>query len=273
MLEVLAAIPETLPVQTYGQLLPGCSPHQVTSLREEDWVENKRMVNYINTLPDNHETAIQIRTEPIVKHLLGYIWPSTSELSVWYKHRAIEMDTLSGQLDNSLSLVDFACRKGIKELQRFHELISSLHQLIYLDDDDHPDISFSMSLATWEQLTDYEKFKMMLKGFNEENIIKKLRDRALPFMHKKFGDEVVDDTVDSFLVRWMKEIAMENKIDVCLIVIEEGCKEFLGNIFFRNEAEAVDCAIQCLYLCTATDKWSTMASILSKLPHLHGKNF
>ncbi|KAD4584211.1 hypothetical protein E3N88_21812 [Mikania micrantha] len=269
MLEVLAAIPETVPVQTYGQLLPGCSPHQVTFLREEDWVEHERMLTYINTLPENHETAIQIKTEPIVKRLMGYKWPPNSELCVWYKHRAIEMDTLSGQLDNSLSLIDFACRKGINELQKFHKLISYLHQLIYSEDDDDHDMNFNMSLATWEQLSDYEKFKTMLKGFNEENIIKRLRDRALVFMHKKFGDEVVDDTADSFLVRWMKEIAMENKIEVCLVVIEEGCKEFFGNSFFINKAEAVDCAIQCLYLCTATDKWSTMASILSKLPYLH----
>ncbi|KAM0071082.1 putative transcription factor WD40-like family [Helianthus debilis subsp. tardiflorus] len=269
MLDVLAAIPETVPVQTYAQLLPGRFPHQVTSLREEDWVEHERTVNYINTLPENHESAFQIRTEPIVKQLTGYKWPSTNELCIWYKHRAIEMDTLSGQLDNSLSLVDFACRKGFEELKEFHTLLSYLHQLIYSDDDDH-DMNFSMSLATWEQLSDYEKFKMMLNGFNEENVIKRLRDRALPFMHKKFVDEAVDDTVESFLVRWMKEIAMENKIEVCLVVIEEGCKEFLGNVFFRNEAEAVDCAVQCLYLCTATDKWSTMASILFKLPHLQG---
>lgn len=268
MLEVLASIPETVPVQTYGQLLPGRSPPQVTTLREEDWVEHERMVNYIKTLPENHESAIQIRTEPIVKQLMGYTWPSINELCSWYKHRARDMDTLSGQLDNCLSLVDFACRKGIKELQNFHELISYLHQLIYSTGDDHDhDMSFSMSLIAWEQLSDYEKFKLMLKGFNEENVIKRLRDRAIPFMHKKSGDEVVDDTGDSFLVRWMKEVAMENKVQVSLIVIEEGSN------FFRNEVEAVDCVLQCLYLFTATDKWSTMASMLSKLPPLHGKRF
>ncbi|KAJ9546225.1 hypothetical protein OSB04_025932 [Centaurea solstitialis] len=278
MLEVLAAIPETVSIQTYGQLLPGRSPPQVTALREEDWVECERMVNFIKTLPDNHESRIQIRTEPIVKRLMGFTWPSTDELSIWYKHRARDMDTLSGQLDNCLSLVDFACRKGIKELQQFHELISYLHQLIYSAEDDH-DMNFSMSLTTWEQLSDYEKFKLMLKGFNEENVIKRLRDRAVPFMQKNFGivalphrDEVADEPVDSFLVQWMKEVAKENKIEVCLVVVEEGCKEFGGSNFFRNEAEAVDGALQCLYLFTATDKWSAMASILSKLPYLHGSD-
>ncbi|GJZ78464.1 MAG2-interacting protein 2 [Tanacetum coccineum] len=226
-------------------------PYSVSALREVDWVERESMVNYIKTLPEIHESGVQIRTEPIVKQLTGYIWPSTDELSNWYKCRARDMDTLSGQLDNCLSLIEFACRKGIKELQDIESLI------------------------TWEQLSDYEKFKLMLKGINEENVIKRLQDRALPFMHKKLvsvplppGDEVVD-TAHSFLVRWMKEVAMENKIEVCLIVIEEGCKEFGGSSYFRNEAEAVDCALQCLYLVTATDKWSTMASILSKLPYLH----
>ncbi|XP_071709835.1 MAG2-interacting protein 2 [Rutidosis leptorrhynchoides] len=269
ILEVLSAIPETVPVQTYSQLLPGRSPIQVSPLREEDWVESKQMINYINTLPENHESCIQIRTELIVKQLMGYTWPSVNELSIWYKQRARDMDTLSGQLDNCLSLVDTACRKGIIELKEFHELISHLYLLIYDDDVNH-DTSFSMSLITWEQLSDYEKFRLMLKGFNEENVINRLCDRAVPFMLKKCGEEVVDGNVDSFLVRWLKEVAMENKIEVCLIVIEEGCKEFMGSNFFRNEGEVVDCALQCLYLITATDKWSTMASLLSKLPALHG---
>lgn len=262
MFEILSAIPETVPVQTYTQLLPGSSPPQVTPLREEDWVECKKMVNYINTLPQTHT---QIRTEPIVKQLTGFTWPSRNELSTWYKHRARDMDTLSGQLDNCLSLIDFACRKGVKELEDFHTLISYLHELIYSESDDH-DMNFTMSLTTWEQLSDYEKFKLMLKGYNEENVIKKLRDRAVPFMDKNLGPgDDVADSVDSFLVRWMKEVAMENKIEVCLIVVEEGCD------FFRNEAELVDCALRCLYFFTVTDKWSTMESILSKLPHLHGR--
>lgn len=47
LLDVFAAIPETLPVQTYGQLLPGSSPPPSISLREEDWVECDEMVTFI----------------------------------------------------------------------------------------------------------------------------------------------------------------------------------------------------------------------------------
>ncbi|XP_052303257.1 MAG2-interacting protein 2 isoform X2 [Populus trichocarpa] len=277
MLKILAAIPETVPVQTYGQLLPGRSPPPRIALREEDWVECEEMVNSINRPPENHEIGIQLRTEPIVKLCLGYLWPSSSELSEWYRCRARDIDSCSGQLDNCLFLIDFACRKGISELQKFHEDILYLHQLIYSDEND-ADTCSNMSLISWEQLSDYEKFRMMLKGVKEENVVKKLHDRAIPFMQNRFHnipftkDQDIDGHFpsfhmdDSFLVKWLKEIASENKLDICLMVIEEGCRELHDNGFFKDEIEAVDCALQCIYLCTVTDRWSIMAALLTKLP-------
>ncbi|KAH0691659.1 hypothetical protein KY289_019017 [Solanum tuberosum] len=272
LLDVLAAIPETVPVQTYGQLLPGSSPPPSISLREEDWVECDEMVTFIiSRVPESHESYTQIRTEPIVKQFLGSQWPSVSELSSWYKKRARDIDTLSGQLDNSMCLIDFACRKGISQLQPFLEEISYLHQLIYSEENE--EMNFSMSLTRWEGLPDYERFKLMLIGVREDTVIKRLHSKAIPFMKKRFHsltvpsrDEKTDYSAESFLVRWLKEIATENKLEMCSVVIEEGSREVQNNNFFHNEAEVVDCALQCIYACSGTDRWSTMASILSKLP-------
>ncbi|XP_034897509.1 MAG2-interacting protein 2 isoform X2 [Populus alba] len=278
LLKILAAIPETVPLQTYGQLLPGRSPPPRIALREEDWVECEEMVNFINRLPENHEIVTQIQTEPIVKRCFGYLWPSSSELSEWYKNRARDIDSFSGQLDNCIDLIDLACRKGIYELQKFHEDILLLHQLIYSDEND-VDVCSNLSLISWEQLSEYEKFRMMLKGVKEENVVKRLHDKAIPFMRNRFhnmtyftqdqGTDCHFPSVhenDSFLVKWLKEIALENKLDTCLMVIEEGCRELHMNGFFKDEIEAVDCALQCIYLCTVTDRWSIMADLLSKLP-------
>ncbi|GAV82820.1 Sec39 domain-containing protein [Cephalotus follicularis] len=274
ILQILAAIPETVPVQTYVQLLPGRSPSATIALREEDWVECDEMLSFISKFPENHEISIHIRTEHIVKKCLGSVWPSINELSLWYKNRARDIDSYSGQLDNCLCLVDSACRKGIHELQQFHEDILYLHQLVYNDEIE----GISMSLVAWEELSDYEKFRTMIKGIKEENVVEKLHDKAIPFMRNRSDymstlEQVTDDhssvhhkKAESFLGRWLKEIAMENKLDICMMVIEEGCKEFQTNDFFTDEMEAIDCALQCIYLCTATDRWSTMASILSKLP-------
>ncbi|PHT87557.1 hypothetical protein T459_09663 [Capsicum annuum] len=203
LLDVFAAIPETLPVQTYGQLLPGSSPPPSISLREEDWVECDEMVTFIiSRVPESHESYAQIRTEPIVKQFLGSQWPSGSELLSWYKKRARDIDTLSGQLDNSMCLIDFACRKGISQLQPFLEEISYLHQLIYSEENE--EMNFSMSLTLWESLPDYEKFKLMLIGVREDTVITRLHSKAIPFMKKRFhssavpsGDEKTDCSVIS----------------------------------------------------------------------------
>ena len=62
MLEILAAIPETVPVQSYGPLIPGNSPPSSISLREKDWVECRDMVTFVSRLPENHENCILLRT-------------------------------------------------------------------------------------------------------------------------------------------------------------------------------------------------------------------
>lgn len=269
MVQVLAAIPETVPAQTYMQLLPGRSPPTSIAMREEDWVECDKMVEFINRLPKDHEIITQIRTEPIVKRCLESFWPSTEELSEWYKNRARDIDSYSGQLDNCLCLIDFACRKGISGLQQFHGDISYLNRLIYSDKNDG-EIYLSMSLVSWEKLSDYEKFRTMLKGVKEEKMVERLHNLAIPFMQDRFCNVVSAAEYqyknESFLVRWMKEVALENKLDLCLMIIEEGCRDIKSNRFFRDEVEAIDCALQCIYLCTLTDRWSTMSLILSKLP-------
>ncbi|KAE8723929.1 MAG2-interacting protein 2 [Hibiscus syriacus] len=237
MLDILSAIPETIPVRTYVQLLPGKSPPGSIAMREEDWVECDNMVSFINKLPVDHDMSSQIRTEHVVKRLLGSFWPSTNELAVWYKHRARDIDSYSGLLDNCLCLIDFACQKGIYELKQFHEDILYLHQLVYADNDG--EMSTNMSLVAWEQLSDYEKFKTMLHGCKEQNVVESLRNKAIPFMQKRSysvtlanQEQIADDHSvvdhiegDSFLVRWLKEISFANKLDICLMVIEEGCRE------------------------------------------------
>ncbi|CAJ1974434.1 unnamed protein product [Sphenostylis stenocarpa] len=281
MLEILAAIPETVPVPMYGQLLPGRSPPSGFAVRQDDWVECEKMVHFINASVKNRDILIKVKTEPLVKHLLGFRWPTIDELSSWYTNRARAMDYFSGQLDNCLSLLEFALRKGLSELQQFHQDVLYLSQIIYTNDDDS-EMSFNMNLAMWGELSDYEKFKFMLKGVKKENVTERLHNRAIPFMCEKFrkasltGDVTLSDNTnqnidESFLVRWLKETSGENKLDICLVVIEEGCRNFQSNDYFKSEVEAVDCALQCIYLSTVTDRWSIMAAILSKLPQLHGE--
>uniref|UniRef100_A0A1D1Z3C7 Neuroblastoma-amplified sequence n=1 Tax=Anthurium amnicola TaxID=1678845 RepID=A0A1D1Z3C7_9ARAE len=259
VLNILSAIPEIIPVESYCQLLPGRCPPSSFTVRDGDWVESERMASFIMNLSSNSEDTIDMKTEVILKHCMGFVWPTVTELSDWYMNRARDIDNFTGQLDNCFCLIDFACRKGIVELQQFLEDISYLHHLIYSTDEE---ICFSMKLVAWEQLSDYEKFKVMLNGTKPEVLVKQLKEKAITFMRNRScsGDN------DSFLVRWLKEMASENKMDICLAVIEEGCKDFQKDRLFRDEIEAMEVTTDCAYLCTATDQWNTLASILSKLP-------
>ncbi|KAH9606498.1 hypothetical protein KSS87_016442 [Heliosperma pusillum] len=271
ILNILGSVPETIPVQTYSQLLPGKSPPSTTALRDKDWVECEDMVQYIRDLPENDERVMLIRTEPIIKQLAGISWPSTNEILLWYKDRAREIDTFSGQLENSICLLDYGCRKGMHELQQFLDDVSYLQQLIYSEGSDD-EIHCPISLTDWEQFPDYEKFKTMLKGVKEENIIERLRVRAIPFMESKRRSPIASlasehQQSESYLVRWLKDVTVQNNLEFCSVVIDEWCRDTQSGIFV-DEAEAVDCALQCIYLCSATDRWNTMASILSKLPRV-----
>ncbi|CAA6656354.1 unnamed protein product [Spirodela intermedia] len=251
VLEILSAIPETIHVGSYGQLLPGKSPPTTVAIRDEDWIECERMASFLLTY------------QVILKHCMGFVWPQMTELSEWYKNRARNIDSFSGQLDNSLSLVDLGFRKGIVDLQRFHEDMSYLHQLVYSTDEE---TTTSMSL-----------FEVMLMGTKAETVVKRLREIALPFMRNRTNSgshlPQIVDTQDgaSFLVRWLKKKASENNMDICLVVIEEGCKDLQTGGFFRDEIEAMEVTIDCIYLCTLTDQWNTLASMLSKLQYKNQK--
>ncbi|KAF7091362.1 hypothetical protein CFC21_093952, partial [Triticum aestivum] len=266
ILRVLSAIPETIAVQTYSQLLPGKYPPSVVILRDGDWVECKQMAAYINTSPGQLDKRGVVKTEILLKHSTGFLWPSAAELSEWYRSRARDIDCLSGQLENCLAMIELACQKGIVELQPFFDDMKYLYQVVYSDESNE----FIMNLATWEDLPDYQKFKIILKGAKDDTVVQRLDDMAIPFMNKRLhliSSSNADKQEESYLTRWMKEVATANELSICLSVIENGCGESPICGLFKDLNEMVETAICCIYVCSATNQWNTMSSILSKLLH------
>lgn len=263
ILRVLSAIPETLAVQTYSQLLPGKSPPSVVILRDGDWVECEQMASYINNCPAELDKIGEIKTEILVKHSKGFSWPSVAELCEWYENRARDIDCLSGQLENCLAMIELACQKGIVELQPFFDDIKCLYQVVY----SHELNEFTMNLLTWEDLPDYEKFKIILKGVKEDTVVQRLEENAIPFMKKRLYPTSSNNEhkKESYLVRWLKEVAAKNELLICLAVIENGCGESPIYGLFKDLTEMIETAVHCIYMCSATNQWNTMSSILSKL--------
>jgi len=103
---------------------------------------------------------------------------------------------------------------------------------------------------------------------------------AVPFMHRKYGTTGTLEETDSsmnqpvksivcsetFLVKWLKEKAKDNNLELCSVILEEGCKDSEGIWLFKDELEMIEVGLYCIYACSLTDRWGLMASILSKLP-------
>ncbi|KAJ3672600.1 hypothetical protein LUZ60_007321 [Juncus effusus] len=265
ILNILSFVPETVPVHSYSQLLPSTNPPNSALLREPDWTECDKTVYYIQESINQSENTEKIKTEIIIKISDGFVWPSVDEITNWYINRSREMDSLSGQLENSISLMELASQKGVNGIIQFLDETKYLYHLIYFNETS----DFTMDLATWESLGKYEKFKLLLKGAKEENIAQKLREKAVPYMLKYSEKDERETETETYLVKWVKEQARENNLSICLGVFANACGDRNAiEGLFRGVLEIVQTGIECVYLCSATDKWSIMGNILSNLLNL-----
>lgn len=277
LFKMLDAIPETIAPHNYAQLLPQSrQPHPYIAGRERDWVEEEGIVQVIEKYDSIDEEVSPVRlqdsTEHVVKACIGFVWPLEEEIAEWYKRRAGVIDRVSGQLENALTLLDLGKQKGLTSLGDLWEDLSTLHWVIYNNSEADDDMEMNLSLQGWQQLTNYEKFQAMLKGVNESNVLDRLREKGVPFMNHKTSRKapsVTDDQQEqeeSLLVKWMKEIARKNQLQICAIIFMEACKVSVGsNWLFESDVECIKAGLDCVYACTGVDQWDLMMSVLSKL--------
>lgn len=280
VLAILDAIPETLSPHSYSKLLPELTPPRAFLVRgESDWVESRKTVAKLNT--GSHalvhmlgEVSLLESTEHMVKLVQGLLWPSESEITEWYRGRAHAIDRLSGQLENSLSLLDWGQRKGVTGLDLLFEDVADLIKVVVTGDNSE-DSKLEMALDEWELLSEYEKFQVMLEGVQADSVVDRLREQALPFLqrHRRRSTPSVLPYSDSpalfssVLGTWLRDLARQNKLEVCAAVFEEAASASKGNDLFENEFEMVGVAVDCIYLCPALDQWSLMKTILSRFTH------
>lgn len=271
LFKILDSIPETTPPQKYSQLLPESNPPltYITG-REREWVEEEGILEvikrYHGLYKDNCVVQLQDCTEYMVRLCNGFTWFSEDDINEWYRRRANIIDSVSGQLENSLSLLDLGKQKGLTGLGDLWEDVSTLYKAIYNDFD--PGTEFHLSLLEWQQLGEYEKFQMILRGVNEVNVLDRLKEQAIPFLNRKYnrkGAFVNEQLRESLLVKWLKELAHQNQLQISAAVLAEACKGPGVSCLFETDIECIETGLDCIYSCTAVDQWDLMALILSKL--------
>ncbi|KAH7288226.1 hypothetical protein KP509_31G017900 [Ceratopteris richardii] len=269
---ILDALPETLSPQQYAHILPSSNPStpQIVG-REIDWVEKEILIDilmkYNTETNDDSPVHLIDSTEHMIKLHIGFVYPSEAEIVEWYKRRASTMDEVSGQLENALTLIDLGKHnKGILGLEDLWDDLSSLHWVTYNNSETDENEDNSWSLEGWQQLTDYAKFQAMLNGASESSVIDRLTEKAIPFMNQKMSRTLdYQDKELSFIVKWMKELASKNHLNICAVVLTEACKEINSSRLFKSDVECINTALDCIYACSAVDQWDTMERILAHI--------
>lgn len=82
---------------------------------------------------------------------------------------------------------------------------------------------------------------------------------------KKTGTPDNQDQEVSFLVKWIKETASKDRLQVCVTIFTEAYKEFGSNKLFKSELEFIDTGLDCVYACPGVNQWDAMETMLSKL--------
>lgn len=281
---VLDSIPETLAPHSYRNILPSIQAPSAAFAREDaDWVENKMVLEAIRKGAGKQEllrseVGFLECTEHMVFLSVGLMWPSEMEIVEWYRRRARGIDKASGQLENSLTLLNVGLEKGVTELDCLFEDVSDLYWLVF-GAGDVEDVEVNMSLSEWEQLNDSDKFSCILRGATPLDVVDKLRERGVPFMRRKYRRAVArykageenrganySERTSGPLVEWLRQSAEENKLEMCASVLSAGCRGPEGDWIFEDETELVTAALECVYSCKQTDQWSLLGDILRNLP-------
>ncbi|GBG89067.1 hypothetical protein CBR_g48777 [Chara braunii] len=288
ILKILDNLPETLPPYTYRAILPAVNPDVPGPLRPVDWVEKAEILEKLTQmglLEDADEGAkavgIDVCTEEMVRITKGVVWPPKETTEDWYRARARKIDEMSGQLEHSLSLLDLGIQRGFEGLVPFLEMLSDLHGVVYgaSAEETGEGGGMELSLSMWEDMGNYEKFCIIMRGVNAKNAVERLRERGFAFL-KRVGRteagpesdalEVKSDTPawkNSMLGQWLVERAHEGKIDLCALVLEEleSSKEVERGAFL-SEKEFGEVVLDCVYGCPTLGDWQWMSAILQQVP-------
>lgn len=131
---------------------------------------------------------------------------TAGDLSKWYKLRAIDVENLSGQADNALTLVSLGIRNGVPKLAKIHAKLKLLCSLVY-------ECGKSTELSEFEHMDDLRRLHFLLEDSTPSNIIAMVSERCEVYLHnahviwRQYETEGTPSFTAAFLTAWMCDIA------------------------------------------------------------------
>ncbi|RIA89759.1 secretory pathway protein Sec39-domain-containing protein [Glomus cerebriforme] len=285
---ILEQIPETVNPNDYESFLPSVVSNSNNELveclwheqpwRDIDWIDNPIIKQRILPNISQKLEVGGIRLNPVE-------YPAQSTLiTQWYVDRAHKIDSVSGQIDKALILIQHGIRKNVMNLETLEENLDMLAKLIY---DCYPNldsISKNMSLKEFEALTEAEIIQVFLQYTDEKRIVNDIKKFIIPFLRilparrARLNSILKDNTNDkmpiseseseplNLLYNYILDISSSNLELGCIIF--EASKPSLNTEerIITSDKDLARIAVACLYGNSRIDNWEVMTRIYECLP-------
>eukprot|EP01117_Protostelium_nocturnum_P007998 TRINITY_DN284_c0_g1_i3.p1 TRINITY_DN284_c0_g1~~TRINITY_DN284_c0_g1_i3.p1 ORF type:complete len:2117 (-),score=914.81 TRINITY_DN284_c0_g1_i3:70-5859(-) len=200
-------------------------------------------------------------------------YPNESEkLTQWYEERAREIDEKSGQLENSLQLIDLGMQNHVKKLEKVRNGLQSLIVLVY-------NRLCDLSLREFEELGEFERFSLLIGDSNPSNIIENLQSRARDIL-KMDEEGKFSESKESYslLHKFMKSLSAKGtaaSLPICTRIIKHSRPSDeleMEDRIIKSHEKLLEIALDCAYSSPRRDQWGVMNELFGYLPIRDPKN-
>ncbi|GFR05331.1 neuroblastoma-amplified sequence [Trichonephila clavata] len=267
-LAILNNFPETTSSIEYQSLLPLFNERELVfyswdehQFREPDWCETRfpktpLSEDFIQEYYEKHKDLVKYK-----QFQLNF--PFVTE---WFLERAREIESRSGLVDNAIQLLKLGMQRNIEGLEKLYDTMITIEVLVY-----ECRVKVDLSLKEYEDLTDFEKVKLMMSTTSQDNFLKNVHQWLVPFLGRcsKYDPGSGRTLFKSYLLSVSK-----NDLIYCQKVLEN--MKFDPSFVITDFNEIINLMLDCIYHCERTGelkKARTIYELLISLPDAFSKTY
>ncbi|GIY81302.1 neuroblastoma-amplified sequence [Caerostris extrusa] len=177
----------------------------------------------------------------------------------WFVERAKEIESRSGLMDNAIQLLKLGIQRNIEGLEKLLDDMTTVEALVY-----ECRVKVDLSLHEYEELTDFEKVKLMMSTTSEENFLKNVHQWLVPFLNRcsKYDAGSGKSLFKSYLLSISKKDFI-----YCQKILESIKSD--PSFIITDFNEIINLTLECVYQCEKTGelkKARTIYELLLSLP-------
>lgn len=274
-LAILSNFPETLPPSCYSDLLPeinDCNKkpqmktiassainQQQETIFKNDWIKSYyKNLKFSFFDDDDFEDKFYSENAHLIKYKIQHF--TVELLTEWYSERAIEIESLTGIVNNSLELIKHGIKNKIPDLEKLYDDFTTFAILVY-------EIGIiDLQFDQFKKLSNFEKVKLLMSNATQDSdqFLVQIKKYLLPFI--KLSQKYSKENTNHLLKDYLVSIA-EMDLSLCQKVFENS-KLILkqSDKIINNIYDLLEYALACVYACQDVNRLDIAFQIVECLP-------